>query len=154
MGNIPAHAMSFPHQDASGKLTVSTRSVPPDDFIVSRDVGIIVCNSGTFTRSSGEKERMMEVLRLARAECAKLGGNYILGANFEVKQFGDSGSWMCYALTGMACVVVKKQQQEQPPVVAASNNPYYNASAPTIPIATASVVLPEPYKPEVYKPYR
>jgi hypothetical protein len=151
MGNIPARAMSFPHE--SGKVTVSTRSVPPDDFIVQRDVRIVVCNSGGFTRNSGEQERMMEVLKLARAECARLGGNYVLGAHFEIKQFGEHGSWMCYTLTGMACVVVPKpQQQPQQPAVSTSSNQYYNASAPpTIQIATASAVLPaESYEPVVY----
>jgi hypothetical protein len=149
--------MSFPHE--SGKVTVSTRSVPPDEFIVQRDVRIIVCNSGSFTRNSGEQERMMEVLKLARAECSRLGGNYVLGAHFEIKQFGDHGNWMCYHLTGMACVVVPKPQQQpqqQQPAVSTSINQCDNASAPpTIPIAAmASVVLPaEPYNPAVYKPH-
>jgi uncharacterized protein YbjQ (UPF0145 family) len=48
---------------------------------------------------------MMEAMNMAQEECVRLGGNYILGTHFEIKQFGESGTRMCYSLTGTACVV-------------------------------------------------
>jgi hypothetical protein len=133
MGNYPAKAMSFPHH--AGMVTVSTRSVPPDGYAVLQDIGIVTANSSAFTQNGGEKECMMQVLDLARRECKRLRGNYILGTHFEIKQFGDRGSWMVYSLTGMACVVQKQ---------AASSAA--TTAAPTgaaIPVATATVFLGE-----------
>jgi hypothetical protein len=129
MGNFPAKAMSFPHH--AGTVTVSTRSQPPDGYVVLQDIGIVTANSTSFTRSSGEKECMMQVLDLARRECSRLGGNYILGTHFEIKQFGDNGSWMVYSLTGMACVV-KKQ---------AASSAASATTGASIPVATATVVV-------------
>lgn len=100
--------MSLPQQD--GTVTVSTRSDPPHGSIVVQEVGLIVVNSSQFTKMNSEtkeRTRMMEALSLAREECTRLGGNYILGTHFEVKQFGEVGQIMCYALTGTACVVKK-----------------------------------------------
>ena len=76
----------------------------------------------------------MQVLDLARKECQRLGGNYILGTQFEIKQFGDSGTWMVYSLTGMACVVKKR-------AIASSGLADSSSSAyGTIPVATATVL--------------
>jgi hypothetical protein len=105
MGNFPARAMSLPQQD--GTVTVSTRSDPPHGSIVVQEVGLIVVNSSQFFKMNKEMKegtRMMEALSLAREECTRLGGNYILGTNVEVKPSGD---FLCYALTGTACVVKK-----------------------------------------------
>jgi uncharacterized protein YbjQ (UPF0145 family) len=134
MGNFPAKAMSFPHQ--AGGVTVSTRSDPPEGYEVTKDIGIVTANSTSFTRNGGEKECMMQVLNLARQECQKLGGNYVLGVHFEIKQFGDNGAWMVYSLTGMACVVKKRAAAAAPSSGATQTSTVQAA----LPIATATVI--------------
>lgn len=134
MGNFPAKAMSFPPY--AGDVAVSTRSDPPDGYVVVQDIGIVTANSTSFTRNGGEKECMMQVLNLARKECQKLGGNYVLGTHFEIKQFGDSGSWMVYSLTGMACVVKKRAAA---PTQNPGAAPAQGAGA-ALPIATATLI--------------
>jgi hypothetical protein len=137
--------MSFPHQ--AGNMTVSTCSEPADGYVVVQDVGIILANSAQSAQSkSGEKEKecMMEVLQVAHQECARLGGNYILGAHFESKQFGEYGEWMCFSLTDMACVIKKKADQ----MVSSSAQQW---PATQLPVATAPVMPEVGGKP--YNPY-
>jgi uncharacterized protein YbjQ (UPF0145 family) len=137
MGNFPAKVMSFPHH--AGGVTVSTRSDPPEGYVVMQDIGIVTANSTSFNRNAGEKECMMQVLDLARKECQKLGGNYVLGVHFEIKQFGDSGAWMVYSLTGMACVVKKRAAAAA--AAAPTPSAAHSATVETVvPIATATVI--------------
>jgi hypothetical protein len=111
MGNYQANAMSFPCKGEG--VTVSTRSDPPKGLVVVKEVARIVANSSSFTRSSnGEQACTLEVMKVARTECHRLGGNYLLGANVEIKQFGDRGTWMVITLTGMVCVVEKEKDEE------------------------------------------
>jgi uncharacterized protein YbjQ (UPF0145 family) len=153
MGNFPAKVMSFPHY--AGGVVVSTRSDPPEGYAVMQDIGIVTANSTSFTRNGGEKECMMQVLDLARKECQKLGGNYVLGVHFEIKQFGDSGSWMVYSLTGMACVVKKRAAAA---TAAPTPSAAQSATVETVvPIATATVI-DDPRRPAAnaaapYNPY-
>jgi hypothetical protein len=105
MGNITAKVVSIPQKIES--VTISTRSDPPHGYRVVQEKGLILANSSSFPYNSKTKERacMMEAMNMAQEECVRLGGNYILGTHFEIKQFGESGTRMCYSLTGTACVV-------------------------------------------------
>jgi hypothetical protein len=105
MGNFPAKVTSYRH--AMDGASVSTRSDPPNGYAVEKEIMLITANSKSFTRSSGEEQCMREVLAMACAECKRLNGNYVLGVHIEVKQFGDSGTWMVFSLTGMSCLVKK-----------------------------------------------
>jgi uncharacterized protein YbjQ (UPF0145 family) len=137
MGNLPANSMSFPHH--AGAITVSTRSDPPDDFVVVQDLGIVTANSTSFTRTNGrERECMLQVLELARLECQNLGGNCVLGTHFDIKQFGESVTLMVYSLTGMACVVTKRAANPSTPGVPAQV-PAVDTD-PSVLIATATVI--------------
>lgn len=108
MGNIPPSSLQVPNQ-ASNRVTISTRSDPAEDYRVTREVGIVVSNSSSFRRQT-EKEatRYTEAFDLLGKQCASLGGNAVLGTQVEIKQFGDSGTWMVVSCTGTACVVSPK----------------------------------------------
>ena len=45
-------------------------------------------------------------------ECNKLGGNAVLSVNFEMKQFGDKGSYMIIACNGMACTIIPRPSHQ------------------------------------------
>ena len=132
MGNAP-FVLSLPQ--SPGSVVVSTRSDPVHGFVVVRELSLVVANSATFTRGNGEKNRLEQVLDLARSECARMGGNHVLGATFEIKQFGERGGFMCYTMTGMACVVGRvttttSSSSSSVPVPIVSAVPVPNGGAP------------------------
>jgi hypothetical protein len=121
MGNAPTRNRASDLYE-SIDVVITPRSSPMGDDVLVLLLGPVFATSGSFDcDEEGERRESVrtEALQAAQAQCATLGGNYILEAKAVVTPVRENGKGSraqdCYVVRGTACIVKRSADQAKAP---------------------------------------
>jgi hypothetical protein len=121
MGNAPTRNRASDLYE-SIDVVITPRSSPMGDDVLVLLSGRVLATSGSFDCDvEGERRESFraEALQAAQAQCAMLGGNYILEAKAGVTAVRENGKGSrakdCYVVCGTACIVKRSADQAKAP---------------------------------------
>jgi hypothetical protein len=117
MGNAPTRDRASDLYEAND-VVVTSRSSPEGDDVLVLSLGPVLATSRSFyCDEEGEDRKSLrtEARKAAQAQCAMLGGNYILEAKAVVTPARDDRKGTrardCYIVKGTACIVKRGVDQ-------------------------------------------